>query len=260
MNKKHRRVKIKIGNIITLILIAIIIYSLFNISLWVIDNYKNSKVEKTFENTKKKIDKIDELYDKKILDNLVSFDDLKKQNPDTVAWIRVKNTRINYPVVKCSNNGYYLYHSFDESENKAGWIFMDYRNNLDGKDKNIVIYGHNRQNKSMFGTLPDVLEETWYNNKSNSEIIYIDESGIHYYDVFSVYLIENEDYYIKTDFGNGEFEEFIKTLKNRSVHDFNVNVTKDDSILTLSTCSDSTYYRIALHAVKRKETKKESSN
>ena len=253
MNKKsNRKIRIKIWNIITIILVGIIIFSSYNIIIWFIDNHNNKKIENLYIDTKKDIEKIDVMDVDKIKKNIVSFDDLKKQNPDTVAWIKVKNTNINYPVVKCSNNGYYLYHSFDESENKAGWIFMDYRNNLDGNDKNIVIYGHNRRNKSMFGTLPNVIEDWWYNNESNKELLYIDETGIHTYEVFSTYQIENEDYYITTDFSDNEFENFIKTIKERSVHDYNVNVTKDDSILTLSTCSTTTYYRIVLHAVKRK--------
>ena len=263
MDKKYKKKrKIKIWNIISLVLVIVILFSLYNIGIWFLDNYKNSKIDKSFDDTKKKVEKLDVMDADKITNNLVSFDDLKKQNPDTVAWIRVRNTNINYPVVKCSNNGYYLYHSFDESENKAGWIFMDYRNRLDGTDKNIVIYGHNRRNKSMFGSLPNVLEESWYNNKDNYEMLYIDESGVHTYQVFSVYTIEDEDYYITTDFSNDEFESFIKTLKDRSIHDFNVNVTKDDSILTLSTCSTSTYYRVVLHAVRKDKVKekKESSN
>jgi len=66
--------------------------------------------------------------------------------------------------------------------------------------------------------------------------------------VFSVYKIENEDYYIDTEFKKNEFEEFIDTLKNRSIKDFNVDVSVEDSILTLSTCADNNKYRIVLHA------------
>ena len=74
----------------------------------------------------------------------VNFDELKKKNSDTVGWIKVDNTNINYPVVKCSNNDFYLNHGFDEKWNDAGWIFMDYRNNPVNFDKNTVIYGHSR--------------------------------------------------------------------------------------------------------------------
>ena len=66
--------------------------------------------------------------------------------------------------------------------------------------------------------------------------------------MFSVYKIENEEYYIDTEFKKNEFEEFIDTLKNRSIKDFNVDVSVEDSILTLSTCADNNKYRIVLHA------------
>ena len=58
-----------------------------------------------------------------------------------------------YPVVKGSNNSFYLNHCFDKSYNSAGWIFADYRNKFDNTDKNIVIYGHNMRDGSMFGSM-----------------------------------------------------------------------------------------------------------
>ena len=70
----------------------------------------------------------------------VNFDELKKKNSDTVGWIKVDNTNINYPVVKCSNNDFYLNHGFDEKWNDAGWIFMDYRNKMDNINKNTIQY------------------------------------------------------------------------------------------------------------------------
>ena len=63
---------------------------------------------------------------------------------------------------------------------------------------------------------------------------------------------ENEDYYIDTEFGNKEFQSFINVLKNRSVKDFNVNISSGDSILTLSTCANNNKYRVVLHAVRIK--------
>jgi len=68
--------------------------------------------------------------------------------------------------------------------------------------------------------------------------------------VFSVYKIEKEDYYIDTEFKNNEFEKFINTLKKRSIKDFNIEVSTEDSMLTLSTCADSNKYRVVLHAIK----------
>ena len=76
-----------------------------------------------------------------------------------------------------NNNDFYLKHSFDKKYNAAGWIFADYRNKLDGSDKNIVVYGHNRQNGTMFSSLRNILNQIIHN------IIYI---MLNYYNIKKV--------------------------------------------------------------------------
>ena len=118
-------------------------------------------------------------------------------------------------------------------------------------DNNMVIYGHNRRDGSMFGTLKNILTEEWQNNTDNFSILLITENEKSEYKVFSVYRIEKEDYYITTNFGtDNKFKEFIDVIKSRSVKDFNVNVSIEDHILTLSTCADNNKYRVVLHAKK----------
>ena len=69
--------------------------------------------------------------------------------------------------------------------------------------------------------------------------------------MFSVYQIEEEDYYIQTNFNTEkEFSTFLETIKKRSKKDFNVDVNKEDNILTLSTCANNNKYRVVLHAKK----------
>ena len=125
---------------------------------------------------------------------------------------------------------------------------MDYKNKLNDTDKNIIIYGHNRRDSSMFGTLKNILNESWYNNEANRQIILNVKNENRRYEVFSIYKVEEEDYYIQTEFHGNEFEQFVKKIKSRSIKNFNVDVDKDDSILTLSTCADNNKYRIVLHA------------
>ena len=90
-----------------------------------------------------------------------------KINNDTIAWLKVNGTDIEYAVVKANDNSYYLDHNFEKEYNKAGWIFADYKNVLDGTDKNIIIYGHNMGNGTMFGTLKTVLDSSWRKNADN---------------------------------------------------------------------------------------------
>ena len=101
----------------------------------------------------------------------IDFDGLKSINNSCFGWISVNNTNINYPVVKYTNNEYYLNHSFDKSQNSAGWIYSDYRNTCDGFDKNLIIYGHNRKDGTMFSPMNETcLNENWYKNKENQII------------------------------------------------------------------------------------------
>ena len=105
----------------------------------------------------------------------------------------------------------------------------------------------------MFGSLKNILDPDWYNNEENTSINFITEKEKSVYKVFSVYQIEDEDYYIQTDFDeNNKFKDFVEKIKGRSIKDFGIDVNEEDNILTLSTCGSSNKYRIVLHAKKSK--------
>ena len=97
----------------------------------------------------------------------VDFNELLAKNSDTVGWIQVKGTNINYPIVQTTNNSYYLNHAFDRTKNEAGWVFMDYRNDEVNFNQNTILYAHSRLTGSMFGSLKNILESSWYTNKNN---------------------------------------------------------------------------------------------
>ena len=179
----------------------------------------------------------------------VDFTELLKQNEDTVGWLIVNNTNINYPVVQTSNNDYYLKHAFDKSKNYAGWVYADFRNNFHTLSKNTVIYAHGRKDGVMFGSLLNTIKENWYTNTEN-QIIQL--STLKYntmWQIFAIYKIEAESYYITTDFTtNAAFAEFANTLKARSVYDFGVELGETDKMLTLSTCYNDKGTRLVVHA------------
>ena len=249
--KKNKRYKKVILNIIIyMILIFVLIYSGIKIFKWYKDKTNNNKIAEQIKSTVIVEDKNE---DENKEEYTVDFNKLKEQNNETVAWIKVNNTNVEYPVVRATNNSFYLNHSFDKSKNSAGWIFADYKNKFDNTDKNIVIYGHNMRDDSMFGSLKNILNSDWYNNEENTNIALYTENEKYIYKVFSIYKIESEDYYIKTEFSNdNEFEKFIKTLKKRSIKNFNIDISKEDSILTLSTCENNNKYRVVLHSKKIK--------
>ena len=253
MKKEEKHLKKKKNKIIKILVIMIcvaaMIFSGYKIFTWWQENKKSEEILNDISG-KVILQDIEDEDRNSIKKYVIDFEGLKEKNIDTVAWIKVENTNIEYPVVKANDNNYYLTKSFDKSYNSAGWVFMDYRNKTDGTDKNTVIYGHNRKDKSMFGTLKNVFTEGWYNNEQNKFITYITENEYSIYEIFSAYRIEEEDYYITTDFKNDEeYEQFLKKIKSRSFKNFNVDVTNDDQILTLSTCSNANY-RAAVHAKK----------
>lgn len=250
-NKKNKSKKYKkaiLNLVIYIMLLSILLYSGIKIYKWYKDKTNNNKIAEQIKHTVI-VEEKNEDENKK--EYKIDFNKLKDQNNETVAWIKVNNTNIEYPVVKGTNNSFYLNHSFDKSNNSAGWIFADYRNKFDNTDKNIVIYGHNMKDNSMFGSLKNILNSDWYDNEENTNIILYTENEKCIYKVFSIYKIESEDYYIKTEFSDdNNFEQFVNTIKKRSIKEFNTDVSKDDNILTLSTCANNNKYRVVLHAKK----------
>ena len=244
-NKHYKKI---ILTIIFWIFIVIMLISGIKIFKWAKENKESNEIIDEVKNTISIDDNIDnvEKYN-------VNFEKLKQTNSDTIAWIKVNGTNIEYPVVKTTNNDFYMTHTFDKKNNSAGWVFMDYENKFDGTDNNLVIYAHNRRDGSMFGTLKNILTEEWQSNIDNFKISFITETEKSEYQVFSVYTIESEDYYITTNFEtDNKFEKFIDTIKLRSIKDFDVDISTEDHILTLSTCANNNKYRVVLHAVKVK--------
>ena len=117
---------------------------------------------------------------------------------------------------------------------------MDYRNDKKFNNKNTIIYAHARKDKTMFGTLKNTLTKKWYKNKDNHIITINLENETLYYQIFSSYHIKTEDYYITTNFNDKDFKTFINKIKKRSIYNYNVDITIDDYILTLSTCYNNT--------------------
>ena len=179
----------------------------------------------------------------------VNFSSLLEKNNDTVGWIKVEGTKVNYPIVQTTDNEYYLTHDYQKNSNSGGWIFGDYRNNFENFKKNTIIYGHNMNNKTMFGSIPDsVLSNSWQNNTNNHIIKMSTLTTNTVWKIFSVYTIEPETFYLKTVFSTSKYQEFIDTIKNRSVYNFDTEITTNDKILTLSTCDNLGTKRVVVHA------------
>lgn len=277
MAKKIKR-KIKMTFTILLMILCIIgiIYSIVNIIIWKLDGDKvreiiddieeKVEIEEVVEDNNENITTVEQeeeppednpywAYLKMSLIN-IDFHDLKDVNKDTVGWIQVNGTNINYPFVQTDNNTYYLTHDFNHNTNSAGWVFLDYRNNTDFSDKNTIIYAHGRYDKTMFGTLRNALTNGWLNNTNN----YVFKISTPYenslWQVFSIYHIPTTSDYLRINFNSDEdYSNFIKLISDRSAHTFNTTVTNNDRIITLSTCYNESE-RVVLHAKLIKYEKK----
>ena len=255
MNKKI------LGYIICIISIITLSISIINVYKWYKDN-KNTKsvisnLDVNINKTTKEVEFInppdnlnDSYYNYQDIDFLrIDFKDLIDKNNDTVGYIKLNGTNIDYPIVKSIDNNYYLTHSFDKSVNDAGWIFLDYKNNLNELSKNTVIYGHRRTDMSMFGSLKNLFKDDWFNNKENHIIKLSTPKENTLWQIVSVYKVYKETYYLTTYFNNDkEYNGFLDRIRARSIYDFNTSLDTNDYILTLSSCYNSNGLRMVVHA------------
>ena len=271
VNKKKTKLKLRkgVGLILLFICFGVFIFSVSKIYIWHQENKEVDKqmteIEQIIEIEEVKEDdeevKIEQVNPPKVENKnndywnyiklpliSVDFKELKKKNSDTVAYLKVNGTNINYPVVQTSDNKYYLTHSFDKSENSAGWVFMDYRNDASNLQDNTIIYAHGRVNTTMFGSLKNVFKNNWYQNTDNYIVNLSTPEENTLWQVISVYQIATTTDYLTSSFGTEESKQkFIDMILERSKYDFKTEVNTDDKILTLSTCANKDE-KVVLHA------------
>ena len=163
------------------------------------------------------------------------FQKLKKENPDCVAWIRCDGV-FSYPVVKGKDNVYYLTHLFDGTENSCGTIFMDTANR-DADDQNCILYGHNMQDESMFGTLYKYGEESYY--KEHPVMDLYTETDHYRYEVLSAYRTPVTGPVYQIGFSSEEaFLNMKKDVASCCPYETACEIKGNSApLLTLSTCT-----------------------
>ncbi len=263
LRRKRMRLKPVPFAILILICSSIFIFSLYTLVTWQLDNNKIKNLHSEIDDIsngefiKDKGDAFNPPDDKDsdywyYIDlpfYNVDFEELLKKNKDTVAFIHMENNNINYPVVQSKDNSYYLTHAFDKSYNEAGWVFLDYRNNINSLSFNNIIYGHGRLNKTVFGSLKDTLDKKWQSNKDNLAIYISTPNENMIFQIFSIYTIKSESYYINTLFNNkNEKSKWLDTMIQRNTSAINTSVDTNDKILTLSTCLDDNGGRVVVQA------------
>jgi sortase B len=278
VTKKGNKIKVFILNFLFLVFLALFIYCGIRLYKWEMENRASNKaledainlvdIEEDMGDTVEQVnppttdstesDYLSDYYYYMSYPFLsVNFSELINKNSDTVGWIKVNGTDINYPIVQSDDNSYYLTHAFDKSYNPSGWIFADYRCDLENLRDNTIIYGHNRHSNILFGTLLNALNQEWCENKENRIIQLSTETKNSVWQVFSVYTIDKDANYLNVYFKNKEEHlNYLNEMKNKSIYDFNTPITTDDKILTLSTCTMDSNGRVVVQAKLIKTTNK----
>lgn len=166
----------------------------------------------------------------------VDFDALLAQSQDVVGWIYGPDTVINYPIVQAEDNFYYLYRFIDGTYNGSGTIFMDCLCNPDFSGRNSVIYGHNMNDGSMFASIRNYTQQEYYDEHPT---LYLNTPTQNYrIEVFSGYVTDaDSDTYTIGFMDDAAFTDYIARMRSQSTFESSVEVTAEDNIITLSTCS-----------------------
>lgn len=174
---------------------------------------------------------------------------LQSINSEATGWIEIPGTMISYPLVHTSDNLYYLTHTFRREINKAGSIFIETANKADFSDLHTIVYGHNMKDGSMFAGLKDYQKQSFY---EAHPYVYVDLSGgAHCYEIFSCHTAAVTDISYTIGYAADEqYASFLDTLKASSLYDTGVTVGTDDSVITLSTCTNNGKDRFVIHAKK----------
>ena len=209
----------------------------------------NKAVQKKIDEQKNNDTTIEEKTEEGLIIKNKYIASLLEINKDVVGYLKVNNTNIDYPVVQYADNDYYLKKNFYGEDDKNGWIYMDFRNSDKFLNDNTIIYGHNMYYSGvMFGTLHRALNSSWYTNKDNLIINFNTMYETMNWQIFSIYTIRKTSDYLRVSFDTLEDkQEYIDKVKERSITNFDVSVTSEDYLLTLSTCTGDNE-RLVIHA------------
>lgn len=191
-----------------------------------------------------------------------SFAELLRYNPDTVGFLTIGET-VDLPVVQRENdNEYYLTHAYSGEEAREGALFLDGANRL--SDENLIVYGHNMRNGTMFGELSSFGEWEFLLENAVVRFDTLYENALYVpFAMFEASMDENDGHYFDVRqivFDETSFELFVLKLRGRSVFDVPVEVEYGDQLLTLVTCSyndDDGRYIVALRKLREGETEEE---
>lgn len=245
MDNKYKKIKYK--RIFLKLLILLLLFS----DIYIIKYYYDMKEAQAQSYLIEKLSVKHELpYEKNSTiqaqktERMQKVEQLKTENPDIVAWVEIENTEISFPVLQGSDNSFYMNHDYKKNYSFNGSIFLDKNYNWNLPSSNLLIYGHNMKNNTMFQGLLKYKNISYYkehplirfttiNEDFNYEIISVLETRVFYKSEKNVFRYYN---FINAE-NEEEYNNFVENAKINSLYDTGKQATYPEQLLTLSTCS-----------------------
>lgn len=239
-----------------ILLITLLSYLFYNFYI----NIRDKKLSENLQNGLTNCISTNEINNDMHNELIEKVKELQKENEDVKAWIKINDTNINYPVVQASDNNYYLYRNYKKENSNYGSIFIDSNSNIENPNSNIIMYGHNMKDGSMFKDLLKYADEEYYNNHKYIEFVTNTSSST--YEIIAVFksriFYKNEKnvfrYYQCTNLNNEQdYNYYVNNSKELSLYDTGVNAEYGEQIITLITCEYSSENGRMVVVAKKKE-------
>lgn len=239
-----------------ILLITLLCYLFYNFYI----NMRDKKLSENLQNGLTNCISTNEINNDMHNELIEKVKELQNENEDIKAWIKINDTNVNYPVVQASDNNYYLYRNYKKENSNYGSIFIDSNSNIENPNSNIIMYGHNMKDGSMFKDLLKYADEEYYNNHKYIEFVTNTSSST--YEIIAVFksriFYKNEKnvfrYYQCTNLNNEQdYNYYVNNCKELSLYDTGVNAEYGEQIITLITCEYSSENGRMVVVAKKKE-------
>ena len=209
------------------------------------ENESEESIKEGEEEKKDNIENSDEEETQEITERMLQVKKIQEEeNTDIVGWLEIENTSINYPVLQGTDNEYYMTHNYKKQKSKNGSIFLTKDYDWSIPSSNLLIYGHNLNNGTMFQELLKYEKESFYqqhpvirftteNEDAEYEIIAVLKARVYYKSEKNVFRY----YYFVNAKTQEEYNEFVENAKKESLYSIDKTAKFGEQLITLSTCS-----------------------
>lgn len=241
MSRKKSKHRKQTKHYIQIMFVVIFIISICTIIYYF---YNANKEKQEYKEVLNNIEIEKEQVTEQRTERMLQVEELKKKNQDIVGWIEIEGTNINYPVLQGTDNQYYMKHTYKKEDSKDGSIFLDKSYDWNIPSSNLLLYGHNNKNGTMFQDLLKYKEESFYKEHPTIRFTTIDEDC--QYEIISAFLsrvyYQDEQnvfryYYFINANNEVEYNQYIEESKKASLYDTGKSANYGEQLLTLSTCS-----------------------